>query len=37
MKKAAPSIDWPNWATWSLIAVVITSLVTIAATFNDIW
>ena len=28
---------WPNWATWALIAVVITSLLTIAATINDIW
>jgi len=28
---------WPAWATWALAAVVVTSLVTIAATINDIW
>jgi hypothetical protein len=27
---------WPDWATWALVAVIITSLVTIAATLNDI-
>jgi hypothetical protein len=25
------------WATWALVAVVLTSVVTIAATINDIW
>jgi hypothetical protein len=28
---------WPKWSTWALIAVAITSLLTIAATLNDIW
>jgi hypothetical protein len=28
---------WPKWATWTLVAVVISSLITIAATINDIW
>jgi hypothetical protein len=30
-------IDWPGWATPALVLVVLTSLVTIAATLNDIW
>jgi hypothetical protein len=29
-------LDWPWWASWALIAVVISSLVTVAATLNDI-
>jgi hypothetical protein len=37
VKKEAPSIDWPNWASWALFGVVITSLFTIAVTLNDIW
>jgi hypothetical protein len=28
---------WPAWATWALVAVVLTSVLTIAATINDIW
>jgi hypothetical protein len=28
---------WPKWATWALVAVVFSSLLTIAATINDIW
>ena len=28
---------WPSWATWTLVAVVLTSLLTIYATFNDIF
>jgi hypothetical protein len=28
---------WPRWATWSLVAVVVTALITIAITLNDIW
>jgi hypothetical protein len=23
-------MDWPQWATWALLAVVVTSIVTIA-------
>ena len=30
-------LAWPWWATWALVAVVVTSLATIAATINDIW
>jgi hypothetical protein len=28
---------WPRWAFWALVAVIVTSFVTIAATINDIW
>ena len=28
---------WPAWATWALVAVVLTSVLTIYATFNDIF
>lgn len=34
---AEPVIAWPAWSTWALLAVVLTALVTIAATINDIW
>lgn len=30
-------LEWPAWATWGMLAVVATSLVTIAAAINDIW
>jgi hypothetical protein len=33
----AKDIEWPTWASWALAAVVLTSLITIAATINDIW
>jgi hypothetical protein len=29
-------LAWPWWASWALIAVVVTSLLTIGATLNDI-
>jgi hypothetical protein len=28
---------WPEWATWALVAVVLTGILTIYATFNDIF
>lgn len=28
---------WPGWATWALLAVVLTSILTIYATLNDIF
>ena len=31
------NLEWPAWATWALVAVLVTALVTIAATINDIW
>lgn len=30
-------LEWPEWATWALLAVVGTGVITIAATINDIW
>ena len=30
-------MDWPAWSNWALVAVIVTSIVTIAATLNDIW
>jgi hypothetical protein len=30
-------IMWPAWATWALIGVAATSLLTIYTTFNDIF
>jgi hypothetical protein len=30
-------IEWPSWANLALLAVVVTSIVTIAAAINDIW
>jgi hypothetical protein len=29
-------LAWPWWAPWALLAVAVTSLLTIAATLNDI-
>jgi hypothetical protein len=29
-------LSWPWWAPWALLAVAITSLLTVAATLNDI-
>lgn len=37
MSKEASSIAWPKWSTWALLAIVASSLLTIAATINDIW
>jgi hypothetical protein len=37
MAKQGSTIAWPTWSTWALIAVIVTCLVTIAATINDIW
>ena len=32
----ANQLSWPWWAPWALIAVVVTSLLTIVATLYDI-
>jgi hypothetical protein len=32
-----PRLEWPEWATWALLGVIVTAVVTIAATNNDIW
>ncbi len=37
MTREQPKLLWPTWATVALIAVIVTTLVTIAATLNDIW
>jgi hypothetical protein len=37
VKQDKAAMDWPTWASWALIAVTLTSLLTIAATLNDIW
>jgi hypothetical protein len=29
-------LAWPGWANWALALVIITSLLTIGATLNDI-
>ena len=36
-KKEKEKELWPAWATWALIGVAATSLLTIAATLNDIF
>jgi hypothetical protein len=30
-------LDWPNWSSWALAGAVVTGLLTIVATLNDIW
>jgi hypothetical protein len=30
-------MEWPRWASAALAAIVVTALVTILATINDIW
>jgi hypothetical protein len=37
MNTSDDNFDWPKWSTWALVAIVVTALVTIAATLNDIW
>jgi hypothetical protein len=37
MQGDAGHLLWPRWATWALIGVLVTSLITVAATINDIW
>jgi hypothetical protein len=37
VQKEERTLDWPPWATWAIVAVALTSIVTIAATINDIW
>jgi hypothetical protein len=31
------NLEWPQWATWALFGVILTAVVTVAATINDIW
>jgi hypothetical protein len=37
VKIADQKLEWPQWSTWALIAIVLSSILTIAATINDIW
>jgi hypothetical protein len=30
-------LEWPKWSTYTLLAIVVTAVVTVAATINDIW
>jgi hypothetical protein len=30
-------VVWPRWASWALLAVILTAALTVAATINDIW
>jgi hypothetical protein len=34
---AKAKIMWPTWASWALVGVVATSILTIFATFRDIF
>lgn len=36
-KHQGPAVEWPRWATWAVIAVVLGALLTITATLNDIY
>lgn len=35
-KDEAQRLSWPWWSPWALVAVVLTSILTIAATLYDI-
>jgi hypothetical protein len=35
-KENVRRLSWPRWSPWALLAVVLTSVVTIAATLYDI-
>lgn len=37
MAPQAKPIAWPAWATLAAVAVLVTSIVTVAAVFYDIW
>ena len=37
MNRTEPTLDWPAWSNWALVAVVLTIILTIVATINDIW
>jgi hypothetical protein len=37
VKGTFAEMEWPAWATWALLATLATSLITIAATINDVW
>jgi hypothetical protein len=37
MKMHHGELEWPAWAPWTLLAIIITALITVVATINDIW
>jgi hypothetical protein len=41
MKKPSSEIhkemEWPVWGNWAVIGALLTALLTVAATLNDIW
>ena len=34
---AAIAVEWPSWATWALVAILLRAIATVAAALNDIW
>jgi len=30
-------LEWPKWSNFTLLAIALTALLTVAATLNDIW
>lgn len=37
MSAKSHDFHWPAWSTWALFAVILTAILTVAATINDIW
>jgi len=37
MQPKGEPLEWPGWASIALVATVLTAVLTIAATINDIW
>jgi len=37
MSAKTARISWPAWATWALIATLLSAILTVYATINDIW
>lgn len=36
MKIQQNVLEWPAWATWALVGVIVSAVLTVAATLNDI-
>jgi hypothetical protein len=37
VQRTGPVLEWPTWATWASVAILVSSVLTIALTINDIW